>query len=213
MAWLDSPIIDAGGGDEMFVDFYRWVYIGEQGLADQAQYRFEITNDAGANHTVIEQYFIIDPGWNAVSFPIGLSPTDSMRLRFTAEDEGGSIGTPDDVIMETLIDDVTVRGVRYLCDTFSAPAAAPPNPVGNSLILGKHAAGTRLLWMPPPMDTGHDEATIYRVYMSASADTGFVPERTTTDVELFDRSPVDAGGGKFYIVVSENGGGTSGEEP
>ena len=50
-------------------------------------------------------------------------------------------GGPGNNIVEALIDDVTVSGAGYVCDAFTEPAALPPNPVGDTLLLGRRIAG------------------------------------------------------------------------
>jgi hypothetical protein len=210
VATLTSPSIDATGGDNLVVEVSRWFHMAPPGAFETSHYRLEVSSDNGSTWTQLERLDGAAPAWTPVTLSIPVAPSAQMRLRVTATEErifgGGSN------LIECLIDDVTVRGHRYLCDTFSAPAADAPNPVGNTVRASRKDDSVRLDWTAPPADALHDPATTYRVHRSGAPSGGFGPAHTTTAPVHVDVGAA-AGADAYYLVSAANGGGTSGEEP
>ena len=88
---LISPTMDATGEDP-YISYWRW-YSDENSANLDDAFTVEISNDDGSNWTTLES---IGPDvigeWVKSTFRIAdfVSPTDQMRLRFTAADLGGA---------------------------------------------------------------------------------------------------------------------------
>ena len=50
----------------------------------------------------------------------------------------------NNALRAVMIDDVTIQGHRIECDSFTPPAAAPPNAVGDTLIVDASGNDVRL---------------------------------------------------------------------
>lgn len=108
---LTSPIMDAaqGAGETAFLSYFRW-YSNDFGAAPNADiFVVEISNDGGATWTDLE---IVGPGgpgtsggWIFVERRIDevITPTDNMRVRFTASDLG------EGSVVEAGVDAVAIR--------------------------------------------------------------------------------------------------------
>ena len=212
VALLDSPVIDATSGDNLTLEASRWFRIGPPGLFETSHWELQVSNDGGASWTPLERLEAPATSWTRVTLPVAVPATSQMRVRLRVAEER-VFGTPGANLIEGLLDDVRLSGHRYLCDVFAPPPAQAPNPVGNTLAAGILADALRLDWVAPPADAGHDAASAYRIYRSSSPSTGFTLRHTTTDVQHVEAGEMGAPESWYYEVVSENGGGTSGEEP
>ncbi len=126
-----------------------------------------------------------------------------MRLRFAATDE-----LPDGPV-EAAIDEVAVSGIVAVCEDHTPSPALPPNPVGDSLQLAKDPAGHVVLaWDAPPVDPGHDPATLYRVDQASSAMGPFGEIGSATLTTWFDVDGLETPGVHYYLVGAENSGGS-----
>lgn len=108
---LTSPVMNATGktNETAFLSYYRW-YSNDSGDNPNTEpFVVEISNDGGATWSNLETVGPAGPGtsggWIFVEHQIEsiLTPTDNMRIRFTAADlgEGG--------IIEAGVDAVTIR--------------------------------------------------------------------------------------------------------
>lgn len=103
---LTSPILDATGNGIPFVEYYRWfttdAIAGDSLLV-------ELSSDNGATWVELETVVTSSAQWNFQSFRIDslLSPTDRMRVRFTASDLGSAS------LVEAGVDGVQI--VRATC--------------------------------------------------------------------------------------------------
>lgn len=118
---LTSPILDAVGdaGETAFLSYVRW-YSNDFGAAPNADvFVVEISNDGGATWTVLETVGPAGPGtgggWIAVEHRIEdvITPTEAMRVRFTASDLG------EGSVVEAGVDAVALR--LAACDAGPCP--------------------------------------------------------------------------------------------
>jgi subtilisin family serine protease len=200
---LTSPAFGSDGLLTLVLRYDRWYYGTTPGPDDNL--RTEISNDGGANWTLVEQ---IDQafgnGWNprVVNLLPLIAPTANMRLRFAATD------SPPDGPVDAAIDEVAITGVMATCQDHTPVAAQPPNPVGNSMLLSKDAGGHVVLqWDAPPVDAGHDPATLYRVDRAPSATDPFAEIGSATATSWFDVDGLGTASPSYYLVRSENNGG------
>ena len=85
---LTSPILDPLGNGTPFVEYYRW-FTTDAVAGDSLL--VELSMDNGATWIELETVTNSSSQWNFRSFRLDrlLSPTDRMRMRFTASDTGG----------------------------------------------------------------------------------------------------------------------------
>ena len=109
---LTSPTLDASveANQTAVLRYFRWFDNGT-GVDPMV---IEISNDNGATWTVIEDLTFdsdISGGWIAVTISIDdfVTPTDQMRVRFTASDFGAAS------IVEAGVDDVRIEAID--CDS------------------------------------------------------------------------------------------------
>lgn len=97
---LISPVLDLSSGDA-FVSYARWFYNDDN---DIDRLNVEISNDDGASWTLLESVRNAGQVWNVKQFRVSdfVSPTATMRLRFSATDN------PNDSVTEAAIDAVKV---------------------------------------------------------------------------------------------------------
>jgi serine protease AprX len=210
-AILDSPLIDASGAEGLTLDLTRWFYMDPPTLFESSHYELLLSNDGGATFVVLEALYGAAASWVPRSLPVSVAPTAQMRIRVRVL-EARPAGFGNNLI-EALIDDVGLSGFGYFCDAFTEPAVQPPHPVGDTLRLGKTADSLRLDWEVPPTDATHDAATSYRIHRSASPSAGFALHHTTTANFRVEDRELTRSESWYYLVVSANGGGTSGEDP
>jgi hypothetical protein len=119
-------------------------------------------------------------------------------------------GTED--LVEILLDlglDADDDGAIDCCSGGPTPF---PNAVGSTLVLDKSGSGVaELSWTAPAVDISHDAATSYDVLVSTTAATGEFG--LSANVAATSHTDPGVGDINFYVVVSRNGCGSSGEEP
>jgi subtilisin family serine protease len=167
-------------------------------------FKAELSNDGGANWTAVDVSFSDNGGWHSRSADLlaALSPSDEMRVRFTATDD--AIDGP----VEAGIDELTLEGVIAECDDYMAPAVQPPNAVGDSLRLAAGPGGhVAFSWAAPPIDDGHDAATLYRIRSSSSPQGPFGELGSATATTWVEVDGFEAMGLTYYRVHAENAGG------
>ncbi|MEM9411249.1 MAG: dockerin type I domain-containing protein [Planctomycetota bacterium] len=107
---LTSPILDASteGDDVAFLSYYRW-YSNDFGQSPNADtFVIEISNNGGTSWVSLETVGPAGPevsgGWFQKQFRIAdfVTPTDNMRVRFTASDLG------DGSVVEAAVDGVEI---------------------------------------------------------------------------------------------------------
>jgi hypothetical protein len=133
-----------------------------------------------------------------------LSPTDDMRLRFVVEDGG------TDSAVEGAVDEVNIDGIWVRCQEFTPPAALAPNAVGDTLVVDVSSGGhTVLTWVAPPVDAGHDAATLYRIERALAPADPFSEVGSATSTTWVDIDALGSPEPYYYRVRAENSGGTS----
>jgi hypothetical protein len=193
---LTSPPFGLNHMLSLTLSYDRWYYDVDSGNS----FRTEVSNDGGFGWTTVEEWIFSQGGWydsNIDLFAL-LSPTDDMLLRFIVEDEG-----LDDPV-EGAIDEVLVEGIWVDCQPYDPPALLPPNPVGNTLMVDKDAGGhAELTWVAPPVDGGHDAATLYRIGRDQAPDGPFVEIGSATMTRWLDIDALTAGDSYYYLVTAE----------
>jgi hypothetical protein len=182
------------------LSYDRWFYDVESGNSLTA----EVSNDGGFNWTTVEHLIFGYGGWvaNTVDLFALIPPTDDMRLRFVVEDD-----YTDDPV-EGAVDEVRVEGVWVNCQPHDPPAVLPPNPVGDTLLVHVDPRGHAVLtWVAPPVDAGHDAATIYRIERTASPAGSFSEVGSATVTHWVDVDALGATEPYYYRVRAENAGG------
>jgi len=123
---LLSPVLDATGPGAPLVAYWRW-YSNNTGTATDDTFVVEISNNGGSTWVNLETVGVSDPeasgGWYEKVFRIAdhITPTATMRLRFTASDLGSGS------IVEAGVDHV--RLLEATCDPRRFLPSAPPPPV------------------------------------------------------------------------------------
>jgi hypothetical protein len=180
----------------------RWFY-DDQGSANYMW--IDVSNDGGANWTNLETIVHGYGNWTNKSFDLFalLPPTDDMRLRVIVED-GGTDG-----LLEGGLDEVHITGVWGICQDYTPPAALAPNPVGDTLAVEADPRGHAVLtWTAPPVDGGHDAATLYRVERALSPAGPFEEAGSATVTRWVDVDALLAADTHYYRVTAENAGGS-----
>jgi len=207
---VTSPVVDATDFDSASFGYWRW-FNAFPTTAPSTDFFRALWSRDGQNWTLIEELGASAPAWTALQHaapPSAFGP--GLRLRFEVEDQ--ALITIDSVV-EGLIDEVTFAGQRIECDTFEPPPAAAPNPVGDTLRVRRVADDLRLEWLAPAADAQHDPATFYRLWESDRADGGFAEDGLSVANFHVEQDAALSAGTVYYLVVSENGGGSSGEGP
>jgi hypothetical protein len=209
--WIESPVFDGTDASHLDLTMQRWFTRRTPGQLDQSRFRLRVSSDGGSAWSDVEVLTADASQWTPVAFDLARSvaPSSQMRLRVEVE-ENVSLG---DTLLEGLVDDVRVERIRLECDPFAPPARLAPNPVGVSLRVDKRGPHVSLGWEAPSADTGHDPATGYRVYRSSRPADGYALESTPTDAFRVRADALGDGLDDYYVVVAENRGGTSGDEP
>ncbi len=141
---LLSPLYDATGLNAPKISYWRWYSNASNGTVDD-EFLVEVTND-GSNWVEVERLSPDDPettgGWFEHSFLIAdfVLPTNSVRLRFIAEDNGSGS------IVEAAIDDLTITDVE--CGPCSGVlvsnyCSTSPNSVGGGAVIS-HSGSTSI---------------------------------------------------------------------
>jgi len=163
-----------------------------------------VTNNGGASWTLLEQRVSPTNGWAPFSADLMtlLAPSEAMRLRFTATD--GST----DTVVEAAVDEVHVSGMWVDCQAYTPPSMRAPNPVGDTLRVGKDAQGHAVLtWTAPPGDAGHDAATRYSISRAIAPQGPWTEVGSATSTRWVDVDALAAPDSFHYGVTAENGGG------
>ena len=111
--YLLSPLIDLDGTDGI-ITYARWVF-SATGVEDLLT--VEVSNDAGANWTLVESVANTGSMWETASFQVGehITPTSQLQVRF------GICDCPNDSVTEAGIDDFVVTDI----------CPPPPNCLGD----------------------------------------------------------------------------------
>ncbi|UCF68437.1 MAG: hypothetical protein JSV80_03850 [Acidobacteriota bacterium] len=135
-----------------------------------------------------------------------------MKLRFEATDSVRM--TPDDPLVELLVDEVSVFRRKVDCSSFAPADGAPPNEIGDNLTLERSGRDLVLTWPAPPIDAEHDAARFYPVFRTPSPQQPFEQIGEPTRTSWRDLDAADPSYGTYcYLVSAKNAAGSSGEEP
>jgi hypothetical protein len=182
------------------LSYDRWFYDVESGN----RFTAEVSNDGGSSWTTIENLIFGYGGWQRTTVDLFalFPPTDDMLLRFVVEDDF------TDHPVEGAVDEVLIEGVWVNCQPYDPPAALPPNPVGDTVMVVVDPGGhTVLTWDAPPVDAGHDAATLYRIERKTSPAGSFVEVGSATVTSWVDVDAMTAIESYYYRVRAENAGG------
>ena len=197
---LISPPFGRSSMLSMTLAYDRWYYDVSSGNT----LRVEVSNDGGSSWLQLEQLIYAAGGWQHQSYDLFalLPPTDNMRLRFRADDDFA-----DDAV-EAAVDEVRVEGIWVRCQAYTPPAVKRPNPVGDTLTAVADPGGHVVLaWSAPPVDAGHDVATLYRVQRASGAQGPWTEVGTATSTRWVDVDALHSPTPYFYLVSAENSGG------
>jgi hypothetical protein len=200
--YLHSPAFGAPHVQKMTLAYDRWYY---DDSSSSDSYKAEISNNGGSTWTLLEQRVSPTGGWGrfTVDLMTVIAPSTDMRLRFTATDGG------TDNVVEAAVDEVHVSGTWVDCQAYTPPSAPRPNPVGNSVRVGKDTAGHAVLtWTAPAVDAGHGAATLYRIHRATTAQGPWSEAGSATSTRWVDVDALLAASPYHYRVVAENAGGT-----
>jgi hypothetical protein len=113
----------AGGYEHPVVEYWRWYTNNAGDNPGQNVWQVDVSNNNGATWTNVENTTATDPSWQRVVFRIEdyVTPTATMKLRFIADDEVGSL-------VEAAVDDF-----RLLAFVTGAADAPPPAPAALAL--------------------------------------------------------------------------------
>jgi hypothetical protein len=185
----------------MDLSYDRWYYDVDSGNS----YRTEVSFNGGVDWTLLEELLYSAGGWETETFDLFVlqPPTDDMRLRFVVDDNGA-----DDPV-EGAIDEVVVTGTWIECQDYTPLTALPPNPVADTLQVGKDAAGHAVLtWEAPPTDGSHDAATLYRIERATSPAGPFEEAGSATVTRWVDVDALNSADSYYYRARAENSGGS-----
>jgi subtilisin family serine protease len=198
--FLTSPPFGAPHIDQLSLTYDRWYYDDSAG---GDSFRSEVSSDGGASWTLLEQRVSPTNGWGTFTADLMqlLVPSDDMRLRFTATD-----GSTDSVV-EAAVDEVHLGGSWVDCQAFTPPPVLAPNPVGDSLQVGKDSGHAVLTWSAPPVDAGHGAATLYRITRATVPQGPWTEVGSATSAHWADVDALESADSFHYRVTAENGGG------
>lgn len=199
--YLTSPPFGAPSILSLSLRYDRFYY---DDSASSDSFKAEVSNDGGMSWALVEQRVSPTYGWGTFNADLMalLTPSDDMRLRFTATDGG------TDNVVESAVDEVHVGGTWVDCQPHAPPAMQPPNPVGNTLRVEPGAGGHVVLsWNAPPVDAGHDAATLYRIESAITAQGPWVEVGSATSTQWTDVDALGAVETFYYRVAAENSGG------
>jgi hypothetical protein len=182
------------------LSYDRWYYDVDGGNSFLA----EVSNDGGLAWTPLEEIFYGTGGWVTQTYDLFalFPPTDDMRLRFVVTDDG----TDDPV--EGAIDEVVLTGKWIDCEDYTPPETIPPYPVGDTLLVDKDPNGHAVLtWDAPPVDGGHDAATVYRIDRETTPSVPFTEDGSATITLWMDVDALGSTESFYYLVRAENASG------
>jgi hypothetical protein len=200
---LTSPSFGVENLLSLQISYDRWYYDPSGPSGDS--FRVEVSNDGGGSWLLLEQIDYDYGTWKPFTADLLalLTPSADMRVRFMVTDG------VDDSPVEGALDDVLIDGVAVECQQYAPPSVLPPNPVGATLLVGADPGGHAVLsWDAPPVDAGHDAATLYRVERSASPSGGFLGAGSSTELRWLDVDALASTETWFYLVSAENSGGS-----
>ena len=108
---LISPSFDADAGDELTLDFSRWVHISSLNFGETTHYAMEVSSDGGASWVEGQRLGTHDGAWEALSVPILAAASGDMRLKFRASQEGG-FGFGDTLVVPEAV--IPAAGARVM---------------------------------------------------------------------------------------------------
>jgi len=110
--------------------------------------------------------------------------------------------------VEGAIDEVVVTGKWIDCEDYTPPGSLPPNLVGDTLLVDKDPNGHAVLtWDAPPVNGGHDAATVYRIDRETTSSVPFSEDGSATITLWIDVDALGATESFYYLVRAENAGG------
>jgi len=212
---LHSPLLDLTAYKRARLIFDLWYYDSKTSPA---------TENTGSFGPRVEgdEYYLLEPelrttnGWESRTLPLEtrVAMTDNVRLTFEAVDQCQGTGLPwccPDCTSDTVemgVDNVLVEGDLQVCDPLGV--GDPPNGIGDTLRVNKSAGSAEIVWQASPVDTSHDGAAYYELFVSFAPDGGFsVGGTATVTTALRPPAPMT----EFYKLVAVNPAGTSGDEP
>jgi subtilisin family serine protease len=197
---LLSPLFGVPHILELSLAYDRWYYDDSSG---GDSFRADFSNDGGASWAPVELTVNGNGGWSTqvADLLLLLPASEAMQLRFVVTDGA------EDTAVEGALDEVRVDGTWVSCQDHVPAAAQPPNPVGDTLLVDRDATHVSLSWQPPPIDAGHDGATLYRVVRATSPTGPFVEVGSPTSAGWYDQDAAPGPELFFYRVSAENAGG------
>lgn len=193
---LTTGSYDLSGLRHTVLSFRRWLD-NEPGV-DLAT--VEASTDGGATWIPVDAAFDYGEGWDTRSLDVSaaVDRKPDVRFRFRLTTDGGGVRSG------FYLDDLRVCGEEL---------QKRPNGVGASLRVSRAGGDVRLDWSPPAVDAAHDAASSYRVYRSGAPSSGFASVAATASSFAVLAGDAAAPETRFYLVVAENFGGTSGDAP
>ncbi len=200
--YLTSPRFGEAYITEISLAYDRWYY---DDSASSDSFKAELSNNGGTSFTLLEQRVTPTAGWAHFSTDLMavLTPSDDMRLRFTATDGG------TDNVVEAAVDEVHISGTWVNCQSYTPPVVLAPNPVGNTLRVARGAGGHAVLsWNAPPVDPGHDAATLYRIERATAPQGPWTEAGSATSTQWIDIDALVAADSFYYRVTADKSGGS-----
>jgi hypothetical protein len=161
-------------------------------------WQVEISNNDGASWQTVENTTTSNSGgvFSQIEYPLGaMTPTNQMRVRFTASD------LADGSLVEAVVDDFLTVDLAGGCD--NCPAAPT---VGNAMLVTKSAGDVVLDWTLDPVTVGR-----YKIYASASPSFAGSSLLGTTDTKTFVHQSGETDGiFTAYLVSAINACGEEG---
>jgi len=179
------------------LSYDRWFYDVSEGNS----FKTQVSTNGGFDWVFLEEAIYGYGGWETRTLDLFalLSPTDDMRLRFMVDDDSA------DHPVEGGVDEVRIDGVWVDCQDYSPPSAMAPNPVGATLNVEADSRGHAVLrWEAPPVDGGHDAATLYRIERAEAPTGPFVEVGSATVTRWVDVDALGATESFYYRVRAEN---------
>jgi Zn-dependent metalloprotease len=196
--------VQSGGFNTPLISYYRWYSNNGGESAGQDFWKVDISNNNGSSWVSVENTNVTDQFWRRVLFNIKdyVTPTTTMKMRFTAEDLGSASlveAAVDDFAMYGFFDPVGVGDPETPAVLSLSPAA--PNPF---------RAATRMRYTLPV--AGRVTLSVYdlegrsiRNLVTGEQTAG--PHSSVWDGRDQTGRPVASG--PYFLRLSQNGGGIS----